>query len=257
MVKTLITLLLTVALVNAQNHRHRRVEFGAYRFGNVALYLDAKYMGGAGTNDGAAVTTWRDLGPNGNNAVQSTAGSKPLYSNSWANASGQAILSFDGTDDWMNVLALSLDTFHSGLWIAHNEAPGRLWLEHGTNVAHIDQEGFAVTDANLAFVARDAGSHNYSRTGWGTNKWLVMLWTYGGSGTNYSRTNGVTWIEDTVAGTARASSLHSTNLYIGARGGFDRFMLGETSALWLKNAQLQVDQLILLENHFRRRFKWF
>src|SRR3990167_3932393 len=67
------------------------------------LWLKADAI--TGLNDGDSVTTWTDSSGNSNDATQSTAANKPIYKTSIINS--KPVLRFDGSNDQMNVPALS------------------------------------------------------------------------------------------------------------------------------------------------------
>ncbi|MCB9447812.1 MAG: T9SS type A sorting domain-containing protein [Flavobacteriales bacterium] len=66
---------------------------------NDAVYSDA---GSTDATNGGSVQEWHDRSGNGNNATQTTAGSKPTLATSSIN--GQSVLTFDGSSDWMSIV---------------------------------------------------------------------------------------------------------------------------------------------------------
>lgn len=68
--------------------------------GDLVMHLDA---GQIVATDGDPVATWADVSVAGNDATQATAGAQPTYVASNAAFNGHATVSFDGTDDYMNL----------------------------------------------------------------------------------------------------------------------------------------------------------
>jgi hypothetical protein len=66
----------------------------------MVMHLEADSLGLA---DGASVGTWTDLSGSGNDATQGTAGAQPTYVAVNGAYNNHATVSFDGTDDWMDL----------------------------------------------------------------------------------------------------------------------------------------------------------
>lgn len=90
-------------------------------FPGLALWLKGNAI--VGLNDGDPITTWSDSSGNGNNATQSTAGSKPLYKTNVLN--GLPGVLFDITDDSLSVTSISFsDNSNLTFFIVYNILSG-------------------------------------------------------------------------------------------------------------------------------------
>jgi hypothetical protein len=102
-----------------------------------------------GLSDGDALGTWTDLSGNGNDAVQATAGAKPLYKASVLN--NHAVIRFDGLNDAMKTAAGIMGTTAArSLFVVYrqtrlNNTAGALAGEGTVNAAGVE---FYIQDRN-------------------------------------------------------------------------------------------------------------
>jgi hypothetical protein len=105
------------------------------------LWLDA---GQGVTADGSGyVSAWADQSPNGNNAAQSSSGSRPQKITGAIN--GEPALRFDGSNDFLTV--------------------GNIASLTNPNFTYVVVGAFNSTSGDMAFLSRDEGGGN-------TNKWI-------------------------------------------------------------------------------------
>lgn len=68
---------------------------------SLVMHLDASQI--TGIADGETIGTWEDLSSAGNDATQTSTDAMPTYTASSSAFNGMATVSFDGSDDWMDL----------------------------------------------------------------------------------------------------------------------------------------------------------
>jgi hypothetical protein len=82
---------------------------------NLQAWLKADAI--TGLSDGDAIGTWSDSSGNGNDATQSTSGSKPLYKTGIYSGATLPTVRFDGTDDYL-YWGTFFNSFENSEWTA-------------------------------------------------------------------------------------------------------------------------------------------
>lgn len=136
-----------------------------------------------GLSDGEAVATWEDLGPNDQNATQSTASFRPIYKSSIA--AGRPALRFDGTDDRL------VSPAQYNVWGLINDFTVFAVVRLDPNLGTVGQDvvGSSAISNNLDLIARRgdtngnwlaySSSHDGARSSdlvLPADRWYVLTW---------------------------------------------------------------------------------
>ncbi len=100
--KKCVFLILTVALLGISGNTRAGLPVTS----GLVMHLDADTIGAA---NGDPIATWSDLSSAGNDATQPTAANQPVYVASNPSFNGRAAVSFDGTDDWMELPSTTIN----------------------------------------------------------------------------------------------------------------------------------------------------
>lgn len=182
-------------------------------------------------SDGDAIQTWSDSSGNSKDAVQTTAGARPIFTNSIAAISGRSALYFDGSDDWYEVTNLTLGSYCTVFLVTQGYGghPNTFFIEHGPNANSTDGF-FFFGDSGDSWRMRRTTSH--SATGvadYAGSIWVTATFRYNGSGA--FRTNGVALSNGSVTGSDVGDSTTTNSLNIGSRNpssfGFEKHNLAE------------------------------
>lgn len=168
------------------------------------------------TTDGAEVATWTDQSGNGNNAVQNTAGNKPIYKANIVN--GKPVLRFDGVNDHMSISGAANYSAASLVLVVKATTAGQRAIFSNRHLS-APPGGcllFAgISGTSKAFAYLQGSGNQVAEFGSLTATWMAIYFILSGDTTMEIFINNVSQGSNT--GTSRILSL--PNGYLGLDGG--------------------------------------
>lgn len=128
---------------------------------DLSVWLDADDTSFS-NND--AVSTWTNKG-SGNNTTQSDSNKRPLFKTNLLN--GKPGIDFDGTNDFLQISSLALDTYISVFIVAKTTTAKPFLVEHSANSNSADGF-FFYGDTNSPYNVRRTNGNNYR----GSDDWF-------------------------------------------------------------------------------------
>ena len=127
----------------------------------LVLHLDASSV--TGIADGGGVGTWSDLSSAGNDAVQSASGYQPVYIASSVEFNSNAVVQFDGTDDWMQLpsTTVSVGSFTAFVVAKYDHINSNQYIIAGQDGSGDDRFRFAIDAGSSAVFEYRAGNSGY------------------------------------------------------------------------------------------------
>ena len=204
-----------------------------------------------GLSDDDPLTTWTDSSPNNNDASQSSATLKPLYKTNILN--GKPVIRFDGTDDYMNVSAITGVDWSDGekaliMVVKCNTAESNFFSVGSANYQTWQLQSSPTNNYFQRLASSNGSSWNEDNVGDVALDAFKIVSIIGDGSTEKAYVNGVLQFTDTHG----AFSLNNSDIKIGAHYSLAPYMLdGDIAEILVGNKCLSdtehIEQLTRLD----------
>ena len=205
--------------------------------GNLDTASLKTFVGTGGTDDGFVVT-WYDQSGNGSNVTQSTSGNQPLIMDNGVviRQNGNPSIYFDGSNDYLTIASLTLNTYLSLYLVVKSPAP---FLEQSDN-AGINNGFFFYGNNYSSWLFRRSSLHYADGVAnWTGGNFVLADLQYNGSGSYYK--NSVVQSNNVISGSALSNTSATAVFNIMARPTGSLYFSGHVSELVIYDSDKSAD----------------